>query len=59
MSETTKTQTQTETSTAKKEPGFFGRMVQKLDDSMKQKAEEKAEQGSCCGNNDGKGGKCC
>ena len=59
MSETTKTQTQTQTSTAKKEPGFFGRMVQKMDDSMKQKAEEKAEQGTCCGGSEGKGGKCC
>lgn len=43
---------------AEKKPGLFKRFVQKLDDSMKQKAEEKAQQGSCCGGG-GKGGKCC
>ena len=57
MSNTTENQTQSQSE--KKEPGFFGRIVQKLDDSMKQKAEQKAEQGTCCGGNDGKGGKCC
>ncbi len=57
MSNTTENQTQSES--VKKEPGFFGRIVQKLDNSMKQKAEQKAEQGTCCGGNDGKGGKCC
>ncbi|MCH6255075.1 hypothetical protein MLD52_00845 [Puniceicoccaceae bacterium K14] len=41
-----------------KKPGLFGRLFQKLDNSMKEKADEKAEQGSCCGD-DGKGGKCC
>ncbi|MEM8868659.1 MAG: hypothetical protein AAGC73_10375 [Verrucomicrobiota bacterium] len=39
-------------------PGFFQRMFTKLDDSMKAKAEKKA-QGSCCSGSDGKGGKCC
>lgn len=57
MSKTTEKKTQSQS--AKKEPGFFGRIVQKLDDSMKQKAEEKSGQGTCCGGNDGKGGKCC
>ncbi|MCG8528953.1 MAG: hypothetical protein MI748_21425 [Opitutales bacterium] len=41
-----------------KKVGFFKRIVSKLDDSMKLKAEEKA-QNSCCGGKDGKGGKCC
>jgi hypothetical protein len=39
-------------------PGFFKRLVRKLDAAMKTKAEEKAEQGSCCSGND-KSGKCC
>lgn len=39
-------------------PGFFGRMFQKLDDSMKAKADAKA-QDNCCSGSDGKGGKCC
>jgi hypothetical protein len=46
-------------STQEKKPGFFGRLFQKLDSSMKQKAEEKSKQGSCCGGKDRKGGKCC
>lgn len=39
-------------------PGFFARMFTKLDNSMKAKADEKA-QNSCCNGSDGKGGKCC
>lgn len=44
-----------------KKVGFFKRIVNKLDDSMKLKAEEAEEkaQNSCCGGKDGKGGKCC
>ncbi|WP_309397350.1 hypothetical protein [Cerasicoccus maritimus] len=38
-------------------PGFFTRIISKLDSSMKEKADAKAQQ-SCCGG-DGKGGKCC
>ncbi len=38
--------------------GFFARMFTKLDNSMKAKADEKA-QNSCCNGSDGKGGKCC
>ena len=38
--------------------GFFSRIFTKLDNSMKAKAEEKA-QNSCCSGTDGKGGKCC
>jgi hypothetical protein len=52
--QTTKASTQTEA-----KPGFFGRIFQKLDNSMKQKAAEKADQNSCCKGDDGKGGKCC
>lgn len=48
----------TETANAEKKPGLFGRIFQKLDDSMKQKADEKSRQ-SCCGGKDNKGNKCC
>lgn len=43
--------------TAKK-PGFFGRILQKIDASMKQKAEQKSKS-DCCGGDNSKGGKCC
>ncbi|MCD8482800.1 MAG: hypothetical protein LR015_09140 [Verrucomicrobia bacterium] len=36
--------------------GFIGRMFAKLDNVLKQKAEQKAASDCCCG--DGKGGKC-
>ncbi|NBB80429.1 MAG: hypothetical protein GVY36_13475 [Verrucomicrobia bacterium] len=49
---------QPETTDATKKPGLFGRIFQKLDDSMKQKADEQSQQ-SCCGGKDDKGGKCC
>jgi hypothetical protein len=48
-----------ETAKNEKQPGIFGRIFQKLDESMKQKAETKSKQGSCCGGSDGKGDKCC
>jgi len=48
----------TETSKEKK-AGFFGKIFEKLDASMKQKADEKSQKGSSCGGGDGKGGKCC
>ena len=41
---------------AEKKAGFFGRMFQRLDDSMKQKADEKSAEADCCGGSDGK---CC
>lgn len=52
---------ETETTTAEK-PGFFKRMVSKLDTAMKEKADAKAEEGCCCGpesnaNDDSEG--CC
>jgi|GEM_PF-2410689 len=42
-------------------PGFFKRLVDKLDRSLKSKADSRAQQSSCCGsaNDDGKGKKCC
>ncbi|MFP4157980.1 MAG: hypothetical protein ACLFU4_10215 [Opitutales bacterium] len=49
---------QCESSDTAKTPGFFGRIFTKLDDSMKQKAEEKSPE-SCCGGKDDKGNKCC
>lgn len=45
-------------SASEKKPGFFGRLFQKLDDSMKKKAEEQSQQGCCCNDGDSKGGKC-
>lgn len=42
-------------------PGFFKRIVDKLDSSLKEKADAKSEQ-PCCGSSaraKGKGGKCC
>lgn len=60
MSKTTNEPTSAQTESAnEKKPGFFGRMMQKLDESLKQKAEEKAEEDSCCSGKDSKGGKCC
>lgn len=50
------TPTQTAAKPARK--GFFGRLFDKLDASMKAKAEKKAEEGCCC-KSDGKGSKCC
>jgi hypothetical protein len=54
----TATKTKSET---KSKPGFFKRVVDKVDTAMKAKAEEKSQQSSCCGSGDGddKGGKCC
>ncbi|MBC2607855.1 hypothetical protein [Pelagicoccus albus] len=46
----------TETQTPEKK-GFFTRIVNKIDGVMKEKADQKSQQG-CCGG-DGKGGKCC
>ncbi len=44
-----------------KPPGLFTRMIERLDRTMKEKAEKKAAESSCCspGGKDGKGGKCC
>ena len=42
-------------------PGFFKRLADKLDSSLKQKADEKSNQ-PCCGGSGvskGKRGKCC
>lgn len=41
-----------------KKTGFIGRMINKIDEKMKAKADEKAEQ-SCCGGDDNKGSGCC
>mgnify|MGYP003635191149 CR=1 FL=1 len=48
-------------SETKEKPGFFKRVVDKVDTAMKAKAEEKSQKSSCCGSGDGddKGGKCC
>jgi hypothetical protein len=49
-----------ETRTPAEKPGFFKRMFDKLDKSMKEKAEKQAEEGCCCSDEEsGKGDKCC
>ncbi len=45
--------------TTESKPGFFTRIFTKMDSAMKQKAEEKAKSGCCCGDKNDKGGKCC
>jgi hypothetical protein len=41
-------------------PGFFKRILTKVDDAMKEKAEQQAKNSQCCsGDDNGKGGKCC
>ena len=50
-----------ETMTPEK-PGFFKRMFEKLDKSMKEKADKQSGSGCCCGDSDdesAKGTKCC
>jgi len=49
----------TEAPVAQKKPGFFGRILEKVDNSMKHKAALKAEQGCCCKNKDESGDQCC
>jgi hypothetical protein len=58
MHEPATKQPENETTEADKKTGLFGRIFQKLDNSMKQKAAEKSQQ-SCCGDKNDKGGKCC
>jgi hypothetical protein len=60
----TKTPPHTENPTEPK-TGFFGKLVSRLDDSMRRAAEKKSAQG-CCGprdpndkNGPAQGGKCC
>jgi hypothetical protein len=41
-------------------PGFFQRILTKVDTAMKTKADEQAKNSQCCSGDDkGKGGKCC
>lgn len=39
--------------------GLFGRLLQKLDKAMQQKAKARSQQGCCCGDAKSKGDKCC
>jgi len=48
----------TETPKPEAKAGFFTRIFTSLDNRMKAKADEKAKN-SCCSGDDGKGGKCC
>lgn len=60
MSENTKQSSEQLKTKTEKKSGFFGRIIQRMDDSMKQKADEQAKAGDCCGpDSKGKGGKCC
>lgn len=56
-----KTETTNETKATPEAPGLLTRMIERLDRAMKEKAEKKATESSCCspGGKDGKGGKCC
>jgi len=40
-------------------PGFFTRIFSKMDSAMKEKADAKAQNSSCCSGKDSKGNKCC
>ena len=40
-------------------PGFFTRILNKVDSSMKAKADEAAKNQCCGSDKKGKGGKCC
>ena len=40
-------------------PGFFKRILNKVDTAMKDKADEQAKNSQCCSGDNGKGGKCC
>jgi hypothetical protein len=41
-------------------PGFFKRILNKVDTAMKEKADAQAKNNACCSGDDkGKGGKCC
>jgi len=40
-------------------PGFFTRILSKVDSAMKTKADEAAKNECCDPNDKGKGGKCC
>lgn len=47
----------TESSPSGAKPGLFARLVRRVDEAMKRKADEQARQGCCSGKD--KGGKCC
>ena len=44
--------------TSEEKPGFFKRILTKMDASMKEKANKAAAENKCCGT-DSKGNKCC
>ncbi|WPJ97695.1 hypothetical protein SH580_08230 [Coraliomargarita algicola] len=54
----TNTEQATKQATAEK-PGFFTRILNKVDSSMKAKADQAAQNACCGGDKNGKGGKCC
>lgn len=56
MSEQTSKITSTDKSA---KPGFFKKMMGKLDASMKEKANAKSQQSNGCCSGSDKGGKCC
>ena len=47
-----------ETEPTEKKASFFERMLNKLDEKVKAKAEKQSSS-DCCGGSDGKGGGCC
>ena len=40
-------------------PGFFKRILTKMDTKMKEKADAQAKSSCCSGDDQGKGGTCC
>ncbi len=57
-----KDKTTTETRPAGQKPGFFARLLGRIDKAMKAKAESNAARGRCCctqENKANKDGKCC
>jgi hypothetical protein len=46
------------TDATKPKEGFWKKIIDRVDRSLKAKADAKAEQG-CCGGDKGKGGSCC
>lgn len=59
MNENNQNNTDSKPQQSPQKRGFISRLIEKLDQSMKQQAEEKSKQGnSCCGGK-GNGGKCC
>jgi len=55
-----KEETEKKTDLPTRKVGLFSRLFDKLDASLKEKADQKTAEGNCCGDKDNKkGGGCC